>query len=364
MLAMLLALPLGMSHGGALADADIPLTVAGAEIFTFQANGHRLVGLLDAPQDRPAQATVIIVHGYGATNVIGQNAFAELRSHFNAIGLNVLVWDKPGCGRSDGEFDINQPIESSAQEVVAAVRALRTRGIPGSDRIGLWGISRAGWIAPLAIQAEPSIGFWISVSGVDDKENAGYLLASNLAIEGRSPEVVRRLLDAWRRSHETVWEGASYEDYLAAAQVWTQDPFVQFMGWGTPATREAFHDYQRQFREGKIHVDKASGLTVYVPGFDTLLASLDIPVLAIFGDRDTNVDWRQTSALYRSTIGNNPAADLTVRVFEGANHNLRQANTGGIREMRRPNGNAPHAPHYFETMADWLVAQGFGSRAD
>lgn len=64
-----------------------------------------------------------------------------------------------------GEFDINQPVDSSAEEVVSAIHALRKKKEGGSERIGLWGVSRAGWIAPLVIKQEPSVKFLISVSG-------------------------------------------------------------------------------------------------------------------------------------------------------------------------------------------------------
>jgi hypothetical protein len=36
--------------------------------------------------------------------------------------------------------------------------------------------------------------------------------------------------------------------------------------------------------------------TVYVPGFRDLLGRLDVPVLALFGEKDRNVDWRKTRA--------------------------------------------------------------------
>ncbi len=346
------------------AAEDRNAEVVHTEPFVFEVHGNRLVGLLDTPAHQAPLSTIIIVHGYGKTDVVEQNWYSDLRAHFARIGINVLVWDKPGCGQSEGDFDINQPVESSAEEVAAAVHALKARGVAGSQRIGLWGISRAGWIAPLAIKAEPSIAFWISVSGVDDKENARYLLSSNLPIEGRSADETERLLLAWQRSFDAAWRGEGYREYLQAASTLSEDPFVQFMGWGQPVTEEAFAAYQDQFNRGELSVDVESGLAVYVPNFGDVLSSLDIPVLALFGDRDTNVDWRKTAALYRETIGRNAAADLSVRVFAGANHNLKQAETGGVREMSGQAWNTPYAEGYFETMTDWLVANRFGSRRE
>lgn len=363
------AILLSGCHRYGLSTADNAVENRNAEIvqtetFLFEVHGNRLVGLLDTPAHQDPMSTIIIVHGYGKTNVGQQNWNSGLRTHFARLGINVLVWDKPGCGQSEGEFDINQSVESSAAEVVAAVHELKARGIAGSQRIGLWGISRAGWIAPLAIKAEPSIDFWISVSGVDDKENARYLLSSNLPIEGRSAEETERLILAWQRSFDAAWRGEDYQEYLQAASALSEDPFLQFMGWGQPVTEEAFDAYQDQFKRGELSVDEESGLAVYVPNFGDVLSSLDVPVLALFGDRDTNVDWRKTAELYRETIGKNAAADLSVRVFVGANHNLKQAETGGVREMFGQARETPYAEGYFETMADWLVANRFGSRQE
>ena len=326
-----------------------------AEPFSFEVDGNRLVGTLTRPADREALGTIVVVHGYGRTSVVENDWYPGIRARFAAIGLNTLMFDKPGCGESGGSFDINQPVASSAEEVVAAIRALRERKIPGGDRVGLWGASRAGWIAPLAMQSDPSIAFWISVSGTDDKENAPYLLERNLKIEGRSDEEIARILEAWQAAFDATWNDGSYEDYLAAAKIFSADPFVQFMGWGTPSTEEGFRRAQEPYRSGEFVVE--GGEHVHVPGLGKLLASLDAPVLAIFGEKDTNVDWRKTAKLYRDSI-----ESLTIRTFPDANHILKPGETGGIREMLGPGLDGPWVEGYVDTMIDWLVDQGFGKR--
>ena len=330
------------------------------EEFAFEAAGLRLVGLLDRPTGRDAGATILLVPGYGATDVVGQNWNLDLRSHFARLGLNVLVWDKPGCGQSEGEFDINQPVQSSAVEVVAAVRALKERAIPGTGTVGLWGVSRAGWIAPLAMRDEPAIEFWISVSGTDDKENARYLLDTNWRLEGYPPEEVERLVAEWQARFDAVWKGESYAAFVAAGPSLATDPFMELMGWGGVPSEADFLAHRAMFERGELAVDEATGLQVNVPGFPEILASIDRPVLALFGEKDTNVDWRATTKMYEATLGANPDAELTVISFPDANHSLVQCETGGIREMREMPWDAPYAEGYYDAMEDWLVAYGFG----
>ncbi|MEM9293634.1 MAG: alpha/beta hydrolase [Acidobacteriota bacterium] len=343
-------------------EESAPKLALESEPFFFTVAGNRLSGLLDRPLEGDPVATIIIVHGYGETSVVEHNWYLGLRHYFATIGIRTLIWDKPGCGESEGEFDINQPVESSADEVVAAIQALRERGIEGTDKVGLWGISRAGWIAPLAIQKDPSIDFWISVSGTDDKENGRYLLETNFPIEGRTPEETETLVAEWQARFDITWQGGTYEEYLAAGPNLAEDEFMDFMGWGGSASEEGFYAYQAKFLSGELTVDEEEGLQIYVPGFRDLLSSLELPVLALFGDKDTNVDWRKTSQLYEESIGQNPEASLTVKVFPNANHVLRQADTGGVRETNSQPGGTPMVEGYFKTMLDWLVDSGFGER--
>jgi pimeloyl-ACP methyl ester carboxylesterase len=326
------------------------------EPFEFVADGTVLRGVIDLPAGRPPRAVLLFVHGYGRTDVVAQGWYHDLRSRFTELGIATVVWDKPGCGRSDGTFDIGQPVASSAREVAAAVRQVREKALPGVAKIGLWGISRAGWIAPLAMAQEPAIGFWISVSGTDDQENFPYFIESNFRIEGRSEAQVRQLMGEWRRGFELTVRGGTFEAYLDATKTLRHDPFMVFLTGGPDASRTAFLEEQRRFATGAFRVDDTSGLMVYVPGFRDLLRGLDVPVLALFGEKDRNVDWRKTRALYAETIGRNPRARLTVRTFPDGNHNLHRSTTGGYREMLEIlKGPGPQmSDGYYETIVEWL----------
>ncbi len=321
--------------------------------FEFVSGGSRLSGFVDTPADGAAQAIIVIVHGYGETDVAGRTSYYDLRSRFTALGITTVIWDKPGCGESEGTFDINQPVDSSAREVLDAIRHLRESKLPGAQKIGLWGISRAGWIAPLAITQDPGIAFWISVSGTDDKESFPYLLESNLRIEGRKEQEIKTLVGEWRRGFEITRRGGKFEDYLAATENLRRDPFMKSLSGGSDEDKAAFLAEQERFLSGKFQVDEHTGLMIYVANFQDMLAHVNVPVLAIFGEKDSSVNWRGTAALYSRTIGENPHASLTIRTFPDGNHNIQQARTGGLREMLEVRERRASVG-YFEAMEDWL----------
>ena len=160
------------------------------EAFEFTYEGNTLRGLIEKPKDRQPSALIVLIPGYGSTNFVEGNWYGSLRDQFVDFGLAVLFWDKMGCGGSEGEFDANQAVESSAEEALVAIKKIQQQ--PGFDslKIGLWGVSRGGWICPLIIDQHP-IDFWISVSGTDDKETFGYMLRSNLIIQGKTEKAAQ-----------------------------------------------------------------------------------------------------------------------------------------------------------------------------
>ena len=85
-----------------------------------------------------------------------------------------------------------------------------------------------------------------------------------------------------------------------------------------------------------------------------MLSSLEVDTLAIFGEKDLNVDWRKTRTVYQTTIGQNPNASLAIASFEDADHNLHVSETGSIREMQAMTARQK-SDGYYEVQIDWLV---------
>lgn len=335
-------------------SSDTPLFEPGSTLdFTFESSELKLSGIFDVPETQDTKALIIFVHGYGPTNVREWNAYADLRQRFNDIGIATAVWDKPGLGESEGEFDINQSVYESAQEVVDAAKTLRELDAPGSERIGIWGLSRAGWIAPISLSMDSDIDFWISVSGTTKEDNFSYLLLSNLPYEGGSFEEAALLADEWRDGCEIRRAKGSFEDYQAATVNLRANEYI-LQQRGPWQTREQYDAQRESCGEGscqKLEDDMCS--YIYIDDFDDMLSSVSVDVLAIFGEKDLNIDWRKTRAFYADTLGNNTEASLEMYVFANADHNLNIAEIGSIKEMQsgaprqKPDG-------YYDIQIDWL----------
>src|SRR5690606_3456055 len=85
---------------------------------------------------------------------------------------------------------------------------------------------------------------------------------------------------------------------------------------------------------------------------------VDVPTLAIWGDLDSQVDWREAAAAYREAFATSGNSELTVRIFEGADHGLCEAQIGSLSE-RRSSERCDLADGYLDTMTMWLRGYGF-----
>ena len=116
----------------------------------FTCNEATLGGTLYLPAARAsARPAVVFVHGSGETARLG---YGNLVEPFLRAGMAFFSYDKRGTGESEGECcpgDLGH-FNLLAADVDGAVAALRRSREIDPKRIGLFGISQAGWVAPLA----------------------------------------------------------------------------------------------------------------------------------------------------------------------------------------------------------------------
>jgi dipeptidyl aminopeptidase/acylaminoacyl peptidase len=147
------------SHRGApgAPPADLPLRPV-----TFAAaDGVRLAGWLALAA--PAAPTVILVHGF-------KGARADMlpwARFLYAAGYNVLLYDSRGCGQSAG-WGIALGARE-ADDVIGAVRYVRSRGDPASRAIGALGVSLGAGDVLLAAAREPALAAVVADSAWTDE---------------------------------------------------------------------------------------------------------------------------------------------------------------------------------------------------
>lgn len=324
------------------------------DTLNFLFEGKKLSGFIDMPVNQESTSIIIIVPGHEKTN-FGESFwyYDSLISNFKNLGISCFRWDKAGCGKSEGEYNHYQTVQSSAKEIISAIEELKRRKIMGSDKIGLWGISRAGYICPLVIQEYPSIAFWISVSGTDGLDSSPYQIESDFRFAGKSKAEAKLLITEYLNGGVIFENGGTYEEYLKAQQHLRKDSYcIDYLGWSGGITKESYNKEQESNR-GKIsyYRDEKTKAVIMVPDFKKVLNKIQCPVLAINGEKDYVVDWRRTLVLYKGTIGKNNSNKLTIKTFPDGNHSLIKCKTGASNETI---DKREFCDGYIETMTTWL----------
>lgn len=145
------------------------------ETVRFQSEGVTLVGTLALPRWRQGPyPAAVVVQGSGQTpRWIYWSYVRQLVPH----GMAVLIYDKRGVGDSGGTPTLGTTwnietivhcgdlFEALARDVLAGVAVVAAREDVDRARIGLVGISQAGWIMPLAARQSTDVSFIVSISG-------------------------------------------------------------------------------------------------------------------------------------------------------------------------------------------------------
>lgn len=326
-----------------------------SENFQFKFKGNILKGKVEYLMDKEPTSTIFIIPGDGQTNFIDTtNYYYGVINEFVNAGLAVCFWDKSGCGNSEGEYDHKQSgdVDTSALEAIVAINKLKEKKKKITKKIGLWGISRAGWVCPLIIERIP-IDFWISVSGTDDKDNYRYLLESNWLLKGHSKEKTNLLLKEWDYCLKALTKvEVSYLDFKNSTQNLYADSLYNSFGGVLPSETE-YKEYLDYYKSSGYKFDGITGLQIMIEDFSSTLRKVNCNILAIFGKNDSQVDWQSTMKLYKETIGNNPNITLTIQKIANCNHSMSKCDTGEIGEDLSKYNWQP-CDDYYSTMINWL----------
>jgi uncharacterized protein len=128
---------------------------------TFESRGAKLSGTLRLPAPEGRHPAVVWVHGSGREQ---GDAVAPYYTALLDPRFAVLSYDKRGVGRSEGEC-CPRDFDLLADDVLAAVDALRSRDEIDDDAIGLLGLSQGGWIIPVAATKSDDVSFAVILSG-------------------------------------------------------------------------------------------------------------------------------------------------------------------------------------------------------
>lgn len=156
-------------------------------------------GVALAASYSPAGDTAMVaLHGAGEGTRDGL-LYDHLHRLLPPLGIGVLTFDRRGEGGSTGDASRGR-FEVQVADALAVLDAIDI------ERVGLWGYSQGGWIAPLAASRSDRVAFLVLVAstGVTPSEQMRYATAAQLRLAGHGEDVVSRALDLRTRFEDWV----------------------------------------------------------------------------------------------------------------------------------------------------------------
>jgi pimeloyl-ACP methyl ester carboxylesterase len=313
------------------APCEIP---QGTKPFEFSSRGNVLRGFIDAPAAAGRHPAILMIWGSGEIDLNADRDFVSpMQEAFRRAGVATVAWDKAGMGCSSGKYERFFPLHERTDEALAALAELKKRADIDSSRVGAWGLSQGGWVAPMIAVRNPELAFLILVSGPGrDAMSQGAFYTANLLRES----------------------GASDAE-IGAARVILQRATAVAIAGGTPAelqkVLQPLERYPQLKESGALDVTKNgvfSGVQSYPEwstSADLLLRQVPQPTLAIFGESDQIVDWRESTAIYRDAYARSGNMNLTIKTFPNATHNLMRTDAPKLVDA------------YLDAMTQWLTQQ-------
>jgi pimeloyl-ACP methyl ester carboxylesterase len=256
-----------------------------------------------------------------------------------ADGIATMAYDKRGINQSTGTY--SEDVDALTRDAKAAVAAMRRRPDIDGSRIALVGHSQGGVIAPAVAAADPRIAAIVDFAGPvgDGVDLFRRSMHDQLIRSGDAEATVTPLVDASIALLRARIANAGPET-IAPLQAKVIDGLVA-------------NGFTRAQAEGALAaVDKDETYAIGRMHSASDLASLHIPVLAVFGALDPIVTAQSNAAAARAALAHNPRGEVVV--FEGLSHWFQEgAKTGSEEESKRlgPNIGSPRA---VALAGDWL----------
>lgn len=336
---------------------DVKVDLYNEEDVIIKYGNDTLGGTLTFPKTGGPFPAVIMITGSGAQNrdeeIFGFKPFRIIADHLTNNGLAVLRCDDRGVGKSTRNTE-GATGKDFMLDVLAQMNYLKGRKDVNPHKIGLCGHSEGATIAVMLAAKEPDVAFIVLMAGTGISGDTVILKQIEVfgKMNGISDEEITGSLILQNRVYEAVRTDSGWNDI--------RDTILK----KTIATIETLPEEQRKSigdinKYAEIQVD-ATLKVAHSPWFKFFIdynpakdmTKVRCPVLAIFGELDTQVDPVLNSKRMRTALDLGKNKDHAEHIFPKTNHLFQKAEIGSPSEYATLAKD--FSPGVLDTLSQWI----------
>lgn len=273
---------------------------------TVKNGSNILEGTLYLPKKSVAHlGTIVVAHGaqMGERN---HWLYKHLVKTMLPTGFSVLISDRRGSGKSTGSFD-TASFQDLAEDLLVFINELSSQSLSPNNRIGLWGFSQGGWIAPI-VAKKYFINFIILVSSTPFPvaDQMEYALIEQLKFSGFSSGDIKDAVMINGLINDYYTGAVKKNDLISILKKFSKKKWYSVCSLPSVEEIPEAPEKTKWYQEIIFKED-------YVK-------SLIQPILLINGENDPWIDSKGSLNYWEK---NNP--NVTVQLIQNANHYMLSA---------------------------------------
>ena len=317
-----------------------------------------LAGELTLPDGDGPHAAVVLISGSGDqdrdSDFGGFRLFAVLADHLAGAGVASLRFDDRGVGSSTGD-GLQATLQDRAGDVEAAVDVLRSRDDIDAGSIGLVGHSEGGIVAPVVANRTDGVAFVVLLAAPAAPPGET-LAAQQVEIfedSGATAEEVEQFRALQQFVFRAVATGQGWDEVEATMRILVQQQFEAL----SEQMREAIPD-EDDLVDSIVAEELATWQSPWFESFfehdpRPAIVALDVPVVALYGELDTQVPAAANSTAMSEAISESSVPSHTIATIFSANHLFQEAVTGSVNEYARLK--REFVPDFLAILTEWLT---------
>lgn len=305
---------------------------AQTENIVIDNEGVSIGGTLQTPENGASDRLVIMISGSGAQDrdetILGFKPFEVIAEELAKSGTASYRYDDRQVGESTGIFS-EATLDILASDVDAIINYFNSEHSTTYNQIVLLGHSQGGMVGTYAASKNDLVSGLILMASpiVPLKDVIDSQITIMQKAMGKTDADIATTLEFQKEAYEAVRTNSGWDELKISFQVLLENEIAKLpLAQQQMITdMDTFAEMQFTQQVNPIRTPQMRSLMFYDAGKD--LAKLDIPVLGLFGGKDTQVPLDQNGTRF-DEICKDKAGQCQNTTFSEANHLFQKANSG------------------------------------